>query len=533
MLNFKQYTLSSDWKLSTCGRTAFATKGGKKYFLKEYGSVICPSEDFIEKGLMTKKGFAKKKKEFDRFYEMRSTVNERLHEIVAEGGNIISPLEWGVVNGKFMEATEFVPDIISGERDEMKKKILALPTNEKDLIMRTAIAALGSVHRKNIVHADIKLTNIVVAKNHEGTHYVGKLLDFDCSFPDTIKPTEAGGDQLYMSPEMAMCWLKEMDPSYIEKLDAKTDIFSIGVLFHEYLTGELPPMNPLPEKLKKRDSFTISYCEYILNGGIPKASPKIKNARMAALLEQMLQLDPTKRPTASEVLRELKEIDNSVTSTPLAGRKEPPLTVADPWESHHIEFILSEIKKQNIVSIKRTRPVKKLYLCRTKDGSEESLTKEDVLSRGLAKPLGGATSFDEPWPEHGIEFVPEKIAVMKYVGSKRVEISGKKAYEFYRANGTKKFYTKENALLSGLAKVTGAVPPPPPAPDPSPTDFNDTPWEEHGIEFVPEKIAAMKFVGFKRVEVFGKKSYEFYRANGTKKFYTKELALMSGLAREK
>ncbi len=93
--------------------------------------------------------------------------------------------------------------------------------------------ALGEAHEQGVIHRDLKPGNVMItAKGH------AKVLDFGvakllASTDITQSLTEAAGPlgtPLYMSPEQALC----------KNVDARTDLWSLGVLYYEMLTGRPP-----------------------------------------------------------------------------------------------------------------------------------------------------------------------------------------------------------------------------------------------------------------------------------------------------
>jgi Tol biopolymer transport system component len=140
--------------------------------------------------------------------------------------NIVTIYDIGETGETRYIAAEFVEGITLRDR-------LALgPMNLEDAI---AIAiqcarALAAAHQAGITHRDIKPENIMV--RHDG---VVKLVDFGLAgsrevgpeFLNTTKTGEVFGTPRYMSPEQA----------HGQKLDARTDIFSLGAVLYEMVTG--------------------------------------------------------------------------------------------------------------------------------------------------------------------------------------------------------------------------------------------------------------------------------------------------------
>jgi serine/threonine protein kinase/formylglycine-generating enzyme required for sulfatase activity len=122
-----------------------------------------------------------------------------------------------------------VSKLIDGSdlRQQMKAARPSL-TEAAKLVMAIA-GALHYAHRKELVHRDIKPANIVLDRN--GKPYVA---DFGVALTEEDFGKESGfaGTPSYMSPEQAK--------GEGHRVDGRSDIFSLGVVFYELLTGRLP-----------------------------------------------------------------------------------------------------------------------------------------------------------------------------------------------------------------------------------------------------------------------------------------------------
>ena len=180
---------------------------------------------------------------------------------------------------------EYVPgDTLEALLDDGKPMALDLALS----VARQLTAGLAAVHAAGIVHRDLKPANVVVTP--EGRVV---LMDFGVARYEDVDSglTTTGmslGTPLYMAPEQAVGG----------DLDGRADLYSLGVLLYELLTGKAPfsGTTTVALYLEKRSNQFAPVAE--LNAGLPAA--------VCELTTDLLQYEPGKRPgSAQEVLARL------------------------------------------------------------------------------------------------------------------------------------------------------------------------------------------------------------------------------------
>jgi len=236
--------------------------------------------------------------------DIDTTAARLQREAVAAGKlnhkNIARVYNFGqTADGEPYMVMEFVPGVTLSD---VIKKESHLPIKQALDIFVQICSGLQLAHINNIVHRDLKPSNIMLADNSDKGGKEAKILDFGVAKLDKVsqKLTSTSaiiGSPLYMSPEQA---------SALE-IDLRSDIYSLGCLMFETLTGIVP--------LKGKNALeTIS-----LHRG--KAPPLISDViehaefpdRLVNLINKCLAKLPEQRPqSVSEISTELKAIQEEL-----------------------------------------------------------------------------------------------------------------------------------------------------------------------------------------------------------------------------
>jgi serine/threonine-protein kinase len=164
-----------------------------------------------------------------------------------------------------------------------------VPPNISALIIREVAKGLEYTHTKNIIHRDIKPSNIIISFQGDV-----KLIDFGVAKDETpSRLTITGmivGTPSYMSPEQANG----------DRIGKESDIYSIGVLLYEVVTGIKPFLGDTNTEILMR----------IAKGKFP--SPKRYNReipwRLTRIIKKSMKKDRSKRyKNASELIRDLNK----------------------------------------------------------------------------------------------------------------------------------------------------------------------------------------------------------------------------------
>jgi Serine/threonine protein kinase len=225
-----------------------------------------------------------------KFLPAQFCYDERLKQRLIQEAKAASGLDHnnlGTIHG--IEETQdgqlfIVMAFYDGETISSKIKRGPLQLTEAIDFAAQIASGLFAAHQRGIIHRDIKSSNVIVT-----TPGIAKIVDFGLArFGDGIGLTQTGaivGTAAYMSPEQAQG----------HPLDARTDLWSAGVVLYEMLTGALP--------------FGGSSLPSVLNAVISTPAPDLPPGLPPALsdiVQRALSKDLAGRyATAADMLRDL------------------------------------------------------------------------------------------------------------------------------------------------------------------------------------------------------------------------------------
>lgn len=227
-------------------------------------------------------GLAHQSQFADRFEREAKSAARLIHP------NVIQVYAFGIVQ----DIPYFAMELVEGEDlHERLTREGQLPLDDIMNIMTGVASALAAAGDKELVHRDIKPSNVMLA----GTGQI-KVMDFGLAKATSMASaslTQSGlimGTPKYMSPEQARG----------DSVDKRTDIYSLGIVFYELLTGQLPFRSDTPAGLVFKHVYEAP------------PPPRTQNDSIPPFLEEvvlrMLEKDPDERySSAHELLKDLKE----------------------------------------------------------------------------------------------------------------------------------------------------------------------------------------------------------------------------------
>ncbi len=248
---------------------------------------------------LIKPEIAKDKKTIERFSNELRLARKIRHK------NVCGMFDLGEEKGTHYITMEFVP---GEDLRSLIRRIGQLPIGKSVSITKQICEGLTEAHRLGVVHRDLKSNNIMI--DREGNV---RIMDFGIARSLEAKGITGAGVMIgtpeYMSPEQVEG----------KEVDQRSDIYSLGVILYEMVTGRVPFEGDTP--------FTIGMKH---KGETPK-DPKELNSQisgdLSTLILKCLEKDKEKRYQSSgEVRSELERIEKGIPTTERIVPERKPLT---------------------------------------------------------------------------------------------------------------------------------------------------------------------------------------------------------------
>lgn len=195
--------------------------------------------------------------------------------------------------GEFEEELYIAYEYIEGQTARQRGRDVAINLKDAVHIARGVARGLAAAHEKEVLHRDVTSGNVMV--NTEGD---GILVDFGLAKrPEGSELTATGvrvGTLAYMAPEVIKG----------EQVDARSDLYGLGVVLYEMVTGVLP-----------YEATQIEALQYqVISGGAKDASEWVPQVpeKLDSIINKLLDVDPKRRyANAGELAEELEKLESS------------------------------------------------------------------------------------------------------------------------------------------------------------------------------------------------------------------------------
>jgi len=215
-----------------------------------------------------------------------------------EHPNVVPARDFGrLPDGTFFLVLEFV----NGRSLASEVKAGAIETKRALSIMRGVVAGVRAAHERGIIHRDLKPENIMLVDRY-GTPDFVKLLDFGIARIDSAEKNQTQVEQRLTVAGTMLGTPEYMSPEQIigRPVDARSDLYSLGVIFFQILTGRCPFAGNVATVLQQH-----------IAAETPELTPAVvsENPRLAQIVRMLLAKSPDNRfQSARELAAALDEV---------------------------------------------------------------------------------------------------------------------------------------------------------------------------------------------------------------------------------
>lgn len=225
--------------------------------------------------------------------------------------NVVRTFDAGQENGRLFFTMEYAPGSTLKERLQGGP----IPWEEAASILREIAKGLYAIHQADIIHRDLKPGNVIISPDG----FV-KITDFGVAKPgvsDLTGHNEIIGSIPYMSPEV---WVGR-------NVTGSADIYALGVLTYEMLTGVLPFEGDSPAELMCKHLENIPVSPMEMNPQVPEW--------LSGLVMRMLSKDAEGRPAGPEQI--VLEVNSQLDGSPSVQNRPAHATSPEVAQDANLE----------------------------------------------------------------------------------------------------------------------------------------------------------------------------------------------------
>lgn len=260
IIQFQKTAISQEQKRFLMDRDVLVKADDCPYIVKFYGASFWEGDLWI-------------------FMEIMDSSLDKFYRLAYGKGRLSSPPR------SSLNSSSSASDSLSANSALPTSSLISIPEYVLGKIAFCVVQALNHLHKIDIIHRDVKPSNILINKAGEV-----KLCDFGISGPlvDSVAKTIEVGCKPYMAPE------RINPPANNPGYDIRSDVWSLGISMLEMATGEFP------YSTQSNNFFVL--LKSICNGDPPKLPPNRFSSNFEDFINQCLQKDYQQRPYYGKLL---------------------------------------------------------------------------------------------------------------------------------------------------------------------------------------------------------------------------------------